>query len=129
MDTGVVVALLDGDDAHHVAVRRELDRLQGDDRRFAVSAVTLAELLSGPSPLQRQRAAELVAGLGDRNLIVVDGDVATRAGALRVKKKSLATPDALVAASAEAIDAEVILTTDRKLAKLDRARYIGRSRR
>jgi predicted nucleic acid-binding protein len=119
---------MDRSDAHHSSVIEVLSQLNTDGHVFSLSAVSWTELLSVRDASRRATAEELVRSLGSESVISVDRDVAAHAAEFR-RRRSLGTPDALIAATAEAVDAEMLLTTDKKLARVDRARYIGRTRR
>jgi predicted nucleic acid-binding protein len=125
----VLIAWIDRSDAHHSSVVGTLSELNTDGYVFSLSAVSWTELLSVREVKRRETAEELVRSLGSESVIPVDREVAELAAEFRRSRRSLTTPDALIAATAEAVDAEMLLTTDRKLARVDRARYVGRSRR
>lgn len=115
LDAGVVIAVLDTGDAHHVAgVRALADALdRGDDLVVPVSAY--AESLVAPS-----RRGPTAAALVDRFLDALPARVepASRtigfaAAALRSEHGSaLRLPDALVIATAMVLEADRVLTTD-----------------
>lgn len=90
--------------------------------------MALAELLTTRDKLRRARVHALVAGLGPDAIIPVDRTVAEIAGALRANNRSIRTPDALIAACAIAVGADTLLTTDRRLARLDGVEYVGSRR-
>lgn len=129
LDTSVVVAWFNADDAHHVSARSRLEAIVAGGRSFAISTVTYAELLTSPLKAERKRARELVRELGEGGLIPVDRDVAERAAELRLARKSLRTPDALIAATSDVRGSGALLTADRSLARLEGAEYVGASRR
>lgn len=112
LDTSVVVALLDGEDPHHLSARRALESGTGDS--LAISVITYSELLVGAL-----RAGGDNPGLAERFVDDVPDAVepVTRAiGAaaarLRASHRRLKLPDALIVATGEAIDAQRILTAD-----------------
>ena len=116
LDAGVVIGLLDADDAHHTpsraAIAQALDR--GD--RLAMAASALAECLVGPAR-RGDDAVELVHQLRVRLPIeIVDLDVviATNAARLRARHHAVRLPDALVIATAVVGHADRLLTTDRR---------------
>lgn len=129
LDTSVVIAWFDPADAHHREVRLRLDQLRADGIGLTISTVSYAELRSSRNQLQRQRAEELADALGERAVIPVDRVVAERAGEIRSHKPSVRLPDALIAATAYAVGADTLLTTDRRLARLDGVEYVGSRRK
>jgi predicted nucleic acid-binding protein len=115
VDAGVLIALLDADDAHHAAARaafREaLDR--GDDLVLPASAY--AECLVGP--LRRGEEAgttvdSLLEALPAR-VEPITSSIARTAAALRARhRRAVRLPDALVLATAIELKAHRLLTTD-----------------
>lgn len=116
LDAGVVIAILDGADAHHqaarTAVRDALDR--GD--RLCIPASAYGEVLVRPMATGAE-AAEHVDLLLDE--LPAPVELATRpiarlASGLRARHGTrLRLPDALVVATAMALNADLIITTDR----------------
>jgi len=81
LDASVVIAVLDPRDAHHGEALRLLSDRAGD--RWAMSTVTLAEVLVHPMRLGREAEAEdWVERLGIR---LVDADRAVAKGAARLR--------------------------------------------
>lgn len=115
-------------DAHHEPAVREIRRLRRPDTRIQVSVVSIAELASDRRPGRRKRIANLesfVDMLGDDAVVELNRAIAMRAGELRATRKSLRLADALIKATSELLGSSELLTTDRALARLDGARYIG----
>ncbi|MBJ7459502.1 MAG: PIN domain-containing protein [Thermoleophilaceae bacterium] len=129
LDTGVIVAWFNTEDAHHGPTVERLGAITAAGQDFAISIVSYAELLTSRLKLERERSRELADALGARGLIPVDREIAERAAELRLARKSLRTPDALIAATSDLHGAGPLLTTDRSLARLDGAEYIGIARR
>lgn len=117
IDAFRAAGFLDRDDALHdradAAVRR-VAREHG----LAVSAVTIAEVLTGAKPghhdetVVRGFLAEVV---GTR--FGVDEPVAERAAELRAASRALRMPDALILAAAD-LHADVVVTGDARWAKV-----------
>ena len=115
-DAGVLIGFLDRNDAHHAsAVRAMRDALSRGDR-LGVPASAYAETLVGPF---RSGAAAVatVRRMHDRVPIEVeplDRDIASAAADLRARHPALKLPDALVIATASVLNADVLITTDRR---------------
>lgn len=119
LDASVVIAFLDGEDAHHRAAVEAIDRVRGQELVLPASAY--AEVLVDPwragiesVGIVRRFLEEI--GIGIEPLTA---DCAARAARLRAAHRSLRLPDALVLATAEAMDA-VALTADRSWARVSR---------
>ncbi len=98
LDASVVIAVLPRD-AHHDEALRLLGDRAGD--RWAMSTVTLAEVLVHPMRLGREADAEdRIERLGIR-LVDADRAVAKGAARLRAAHPSLRTPDAFALATAQ----------------------------
>jgi len=116
LDAGVIIGFLDADDAHHGAAHAVLRDAQGRNDRLVLPASAFAETLVGPF---RKGATEVavVRRLIDRipiHIEPLDGAVAMVAAALRARHPSLELPDALVIATAKHLDADHLVTTDRR---------------
>jgi predicted nucleic acid-binding protein len=119
LDSDAVIGFLDGNDALHDAADAALrDLVHG--HRLLVSAVTYAEVLTGArlghhdGDLVREFFSRLISGV-----LPVDMAVAEKAADFRGRLKALRMPDALILATADNDpDVELILTGDRRLAKL-----------
>ena len=116
IEAGVVIAFLDGDDAHHDAARSALSDALDNADRLSMAASALAECLVGPAR-RSLKAVELVRTVIERlpvSVIDLDEEIATNAAVLRARHRSLKLPDALVIATAEHSSADRLLTTDRQ---------------
>ena len=118
VDAGVVIAVLDRNDAHHQSAARALDAARARGDQLVLPASAYSEVLVRPS-----RAGHDAIGIVDA---VVDGlplsiepinrRIAAAAAAIRASYgRSLRLPDALVLATAQALHAERLLTTDARL--------------
>ncbi len=123
LDSDAVVGFLDRDDALHEAADaaiRDLIR----ETRLLVSAITYAEVLTGAKlghhdeDHVRGFFTQLISGV-----LPVDTTVADAAADLRARSRSLRMPDALIVATAETDpDTDLIVTGDRKVARLPELR-------
>jgi predicted nucleic acid-binding protein len=126
LDAGVLIGVLDRDDAHHLPSTAALRAAEENSDRLVLPVSALAEILVGPT----RRGPEAVA-LVDRliaalaiDLVAVDEPVAREAALLRAGS-GLRLPDALVVATAIVIRADRLLTTDARWRKAVSARFAG----
>lgn len=121
VDAGIIIGVLDADDAHHPAAVRALSAVIGEDNHIAVPASAYAEALVGPArrgPSGRRAVDDFLADLA-AEVEPITRQVAARAAELRAShEKRLKLPDALVVAVAMHLKADRILTTDRRWPKL-----------
>jgi predicted nucleic acid-binding protein len=128
LDAGVVIGLLDADDAHHSAASAALAQSQHAGDHLAMAASAFAECLVGPAR-RGTAAVEIVEDLFERlpiEIVNLDRDIARAAATLRARHKALRLPDAVVIATAAQRAADQLVTTDRnwpsaKVLKLDLA--------
>jgi predicted nucleic acid-binding protein len=116
LDSAAVAAFLDRDDPFHAAADERVRELAGR-ARLIVSVITHAELITGAGVGHHDQAAvrsfftDLVDHVHD-----VDREVAERAAELRTARPSLKMPDALILATADLHDADVVITADHRWA-------------
>lgn len=125
IDTGIVIASLDRLDAHHQAAMDAVEPYRLADAQFLMSTVTLAELLVDREKKRLETIRGFAESLGPNAVVHVDARIADRAGALRSRRKSWRLPDALIAATADVYEVDVMLTTDRKLSGHERGKLVG----
>lgn len=124
LDSVAVAGFLDRDDPFHVAADARIRELAGR-ARLVVSVITYAELLTGVGLGHHDRTAvrgffaDLVDEVHD-----VDRNVAERAAELRTGKPSLKMPDALILATADLHDVDVIVTADHRWADVLASRHV-----
>lgn len=122
LDASVVIAHLDPADALHQQATAALIEHADDDLRLPASAY--AEALVDPARKGRlDEARERIASL-ELRLAPVDGEVAERAAGVRAREPALRLPDALVIACGETLEADAILTADRRWQRFPRVRLI-----
>ena len=117
LDSGTVIGFLDADDRLHQAADGAM-RAAAAEHAFAVSVVTVAELLTGAKlghhdeRTVRRFFAETVS-----RRIALNEPAAERAAELRAAQKTLKMPDALILATAD-LNADVVLTGDEQWLKV-----------
>ena len=95
------------------------------DLRFAVSTITLAEVLTGPLQSNDEVLARRYrAILESWRVVDLDTDIAESAARLRASLR-LKLPDAVQAASALAINADALVTHERNFSRLKSLRVIS----
>ena len=123
LDSSVVIAQLDRTDALHATAKQVFLELYTEELLLPTSAY--AEVLVAPArhgALAKARAD--VADLG-LELVPIDHRVAERTAELRAEREALRLPDALVLACGDVLDADAVVTGDRRWASFDRVRVIG----
>lgn len=116
LDAGVIIGLLDANDAHHEASTRVLNEVLRSGDRVEMAASAFAECLVGPSR-RSDRAVAIACDLFERlpvHVVDLGADIARRAAGLRAKHAALRLPDALVIATAAIGGADRLITTDRR---------------
>jgi predicted nucleic acid-binding protein len=114
LDAGVLIAVMDRSDVHHVAARRELSRAVKLDE-LVLPASAYAEILVLPSRLGGDavpRTDDLIDTLPARVEPVSRRIAAVAAGLRAQHGRRLKLADALVIATAHVVGADRILTTD-----------------
>ena len=114
LDSSVVIAFLNPEDRHHKSAQREIAAATA---RFKISTITVAESMVLAARQSEAVANEFLVDLKNHfgPFIVLDGQIAMAAAKLRAKT-GLATPDAIISASASATGA-MLWTFDKALAK------------
>jgi predicted nucleic acid-binding protein len=116
LDSNTVIGFLDADDRLHQAADVAV-RAAATEHVFAVSVVTVAELLTGAklSHHDERTVRRFFAQTVSRR-IALDEPAAERAAELRAAQKTLKMPDALILATAD-LNADVVLTGDEQWLK------------
>jgi predicted nucleic acid-binding protein len=120
LDASIVIAFLDPDDALHEAAVQALTVHQHDE--LVIPASVHAEILVGPYRSGRKAVAEVESFLADFAVRTepVSVEIARSAARIRSGSRSLRLPDALVLATADALDADAVLTGDASWSKSSR---------
>ena len=123
LDAGVVIAHLDPADAQHERATAVLLQHADDDLRLPASAY--AETLVDPA--RSGRLDEVRAAIDSLGLRIepIDKAIADRAASLSARRRALRLPDALVLACGEVLEADTIVTADRRWRRFERVRVIG----
>jgi predicted nucleic acid-binding protein len=115
LDAGIIIAVLDGDDAHHGVAREALHGALERGHRLALPASAYAEVMVAPQRRGQESAATVDTFIDAVPTIIEPAtrDIARAAAALRARHGgALRLPDALVLATAEILGADNVLTTD-----------------
>jgi predicted nucleic acid-binding protein len=122
LDAGIVIAGLDADDAHHPATASALATARDRGDSFVLPASAYAEVLVRPAAQGVATVARVDAALDAMAIAIANADreIARRAAALRARHSGLRLPDALVIATAIELEADHLLTTDRRWKALRR---------
>jgi len=113
LDSSVLLALFDGQDALHQRAATALARRRRAGAVPILPAVVLAEVLVGAARLGALEARREQVRATGAPLVPVDEPVAVGAARLRAEHPGLRLPDALVLATAQLRDADV-LTGDQR---------------
>jgi predicted nucleic acid-binding protein len=123
LDTSIVIAALNRDDALHRAAGQAL-RAERDRHALAISALSYAEILVGPLRAGG-RAVEVVERFAAQVRIAgLSPDIARRAAELRASR-GLKLPDAVIVATGLRLGASVILTADARWKGIEKVKVIG----
>jgi predicted nucleic acid-binding protein len=121
LDTSIVIAVLNRDDALHEAASQAV-LAERDRNALAISALTYAELLVGPLRAGG-RALEVVERFAAQvRIIGLSPEIARRAAEERVAR-ALKLPDAVIVATG-LLHADLILTADARWKGVDRVTVV-----
>lgn len=117
IDAGVLIGVLDAQDAYHPAGTEALRAAKTRADAVVIPTSAYAEVLVGPSR-KSARAVDTVREFIARfpiEVVALDRSVAERAALLRARHGGrLKLPDALVVATAIEMEADTVITTDRR---------------
>jgi predicted nucleic acid-binding protein len=129
LDAGVIIGVLDANDSHHEVARSALSAARASGARFVLPVSAYAEVMVAPSGRNAAAVATVDAFVDALPASVepADREIARRAAALRSRHGSrLRLPDALVVATALALEADRVMTTDSRWPRLGvRVEVIG----
>ena len=127
LDSSVVIAFLDPDDALHEAAVRALTDHRHD--QLVIPATVYAEILVGPYRRGAKAVTEVEAFLSDLSvrIEILTAAIARTAARLRSGSRSLRLPDALVIATADELAAERVLTGDESWVRISRRATLVRA--
>ena len=122
LDSSVVIAALNRDDALHAAARRAL--LEQRPRHvLAISVVTFAEVLVGPLRAGAPAVRTVERFVDELRILELPREVARAAAELRARHR-LRLADAIVVATGLHNDVDLILTGDARWRGLARVRVV-----
>lgn len=125
VDTAPIIYVIEGHPEFAPVFKPLFERHAAGHFRFAVTTITLAEVLTGPLSAADEVLAERYrATLRSWYVVDLDADIAESAARLRASLK-LKLADAVQAASALAIGADALVTHDRDFSRLQSLRVIG----
>jgi predicted nucleic acid-binding protein len=125
IDTAPIVYVIEDHPELAAIFRPVFERHEAGQVRFAVTTITLAEVLTGPlSVADEALAARYRATLKSWFVVDLDSEIAESAARLRATLE-LKLGDAVQAASALAINADALVTHDRDFSHLESLRIIG----
>lgn len=125
VDSAPIIYLLDGHATLARRFRPIFERHAAGELSFAVTTITIAEVLTGPLLAGDEALAERYRSvLTSWYVIELTAEIAVSAARLRASLK-LKLPDAVQAASAIAVNADALVTHDRDFSRLNVLRVLG----
>jgi len=114
LDASVVIAVATPGDGHHTAAIRALDARRNEELILPASAYT--ETMVWPMRSGAEAVARLETFLEEMGIEVapITRDLGRRAAELRARRRSLRLGDALVLATGDLLEADEVLTADRR---------------
>ncbi len=114
VDASIVIAVLESTDTHHATAAEALRVARSaNGARLVLPATAYAEVLVYPERAGAEVAATVRAFCSQEFVIEpISTSIAETAARLRARHSSLRLPDALVIATAECLNADVLLTAD-----------------
>jgi predicted nucleic acid-binding protein len=125
VDSAPIIYVLEGHRTLAPRFRPLFDRQAEGELSFAVTTITIAEVLTGPLRVGDEAlAARYRAVLESWYVVELSAEIAERAARLRARAR-LKLPDAVQAASAIAVNADALVTHDRDFSKLTALRVLA----
>ena len=125
IDSAPIIYTLEGHPRLAPRYRELFKRHAAGELTFAVTTITLAEVLTGPLAAGEEALARRYRSLLESwRMIEVTSDIAESAARIRARFK-LKLPDAIQAASALAINADALVTHDRDFASVRGLTVVG----
>ena len=125
VDSAPIIYVLEGNPKLAARFLPLFDRHARGEIAFAVSTITIAEVLAGPlSAGDEALAKRYRAVLESWQVVDLSVDIAESAARLRVSL-NMKLPDAVQAASAIAINADALVTHDRDFSRVTALKVIG----
>ena len=119
LDASVLIGLMDTSDAHHSTAVDDVEAADYARRTLRTPASAYSEALVAFARVDRvSDARQSIAGMGI-TIAPLTAQIAERAAGLRAHHERLRLPDALVLATAQELDAD-LLTYDARLAQVAR---------
>jgi predicted nucleic acid-binding protein len=125
IDTAPIIYWLENNARFGVRFQPLFEAHRNDELRFAVTTITLTEVMTGPLQSSDEVLARRYRALLESwRVVELDADIAESAARLRASLR-LKLPDAVQAASALAINADALVTHDRDFSRLRSLRVIS----
>lgn len=125
VDSAPIIYILEGHRVYAQRFRPLFDRQANGELTFAITTITLAEVLTGPLGAGNESLAERYrAVLESWYVVELSAQIAMSAARLRASTK-LRLADAVQVASALAINAEALVTHDRDFSPVTALRVLG----
>jgi toxin FitB len=120
LDASVLIGLLDREDPHHNRAVDEVEAANGAERELMAPASASSEALVAFARVDRLADASEAIGAMGLTVAPLSARIAQDAAMLRASQSSLRLPDAIVLATANVLEGE-LLTYDEKLERVARA--------
>jgi predicted nucleic acid-binding protein len=125
VDSGPLIHVLEGHPVQASRLRPLFERHARGELQFAVTTISIAEVMAGPLGGDDEALARRYrAVLESWQVVDLTADIAEGAARLRASLR-LKLPDAIQAASAIAINADALVTSDRALSRLKVPRVLA----
>ena len=125
VDSAPIIYVLEGNPKLAARFQPLFERHAKGEIAFAVTTITIAEVLAGPLGAGDEALAKRYrAVLESWQVVELSADIAESAARLRVSLK-MKLPDAIQAASAIAVNADALVTHDRDFSRLTALKVTG----